>query len=98
MSTAAAPINLESTVVQHPALMSSEMGEEVVMMVLEKSAYYALDDIGSTIWRLISVPITVNQLCFSLIEKFDVPLEQCQIDVLGFLNDIYEQNLIDIVF
>jgi hypothetical protein len=87
-------ITLETTLTQHPELMSQAMGRETVMMVLEKSAYFSLDEIGSEIWRLIAIPITVAQLCERLLDRFEVTPEQCQADVLIFLNEIYEQGLV----
>lgn len=87
-------ITLETTVTQHPELMSQTMGKETVMMVLEKSAYFSLDEIGSEIWRLIATPITVTQLCKCLLDKFEVTSEQCQTDVLMFLNEIHQQGLV----
>jgi hypothetical protein len=87
-------ITLETTVTQHPELMSQAMGKETVMMVLEKSAYFSLDEIGSEIWRLIATPIPVTQLCERLLDRFEVTPEQCQADVLLFLNEIHEQGLV----
>lgn len=91
------PITLASTVTQHPDLMSESMGKEVVMMVLEKSAYYSLDETGGEIWGMIAQPMTVAQICDRLSESFEVTPEQCQADVLNFLNEIYGQGLVQVV-
>lgn len=67
------------------------------MMVLEKSAYYSLDEIGAEIWRLIEIPMTVRQVCDRLLETFEVAPEQCQTDVLKFLNEIHGQGLVQVI-
>jgi hypothetical protein len=97
MNQSATPVNLETTVTQSPNLVTSTIGEEVVMMFLEKSAYYSLDDIGSYIWQSIQTPMQVSQLCQQLAERFEVTSDRCQTDVLQFLNQIYEQGIIEVV-
>jgi hypothetical protein len=97
MNRSATPISLETTVTQSPNLVTSKIGEEVVMMFLEKSAYYSLDEIGSYIWQSIQTPVQVSQLCHQLSERFEVKSEQCRADVLPFLNQIYQEGIIEIV-
>ncbi|MDJ0757459.1 MAG: lasso peptide biosynthesis PqqD family chaperone [Ardenticatenaceae bacterium] len=90
-------INLENTVVRSDNFITSKVDDDIVMMSLEKGAYYALDDIGSVIWEQIDQPQTVADLCRHLMTKFDVEPAQCQHDVLAFLTDLASEGMIQIV-
>lgn len=91
------PITATTTVVQSQDLITNPLGDETVMMSLEKGNYYSVDHIGTHIWQRIKEPITVSALCQSLTDVFDVSLDQCQADVLNFLNQMYEEGVVRIV-
>ena len=89
-------VELNSIVKQSEELVASDMDGEVVMMSIEQGKYYGLDDIASAIWPLIEAPCTVALLCDKLREQFYVSATQCQEDVLAFLNDMAEKEIIEI--
>ena len=87
-------ITLDSIVQRNEELLTSNIGEEVVMMSIENSAYYGLDPVGSKIWDMLAEPVRVSVLCERLRERFDVSPEQCQKDVLKFLIEMYEEEML----
>ncbi len=91
-----ARIDLE-TVVSHSAdLVSCELDGEVVLMSIESGAYFRIDEIGSRIWSLLEEPRRVRELCDQLMLEFEVDREQCERDVLTFLNDMRADRLIEV--
>ena len=89
-------ITLTTTVSRTPDLLFADVGNEVVMMNIDKGMYYALDDIASEIWALLEVPNRVIDLCTTLLAEFDISLEEGQQDVLAFLVDLQERNLLEV--
>lgn len=89
-------ITLETTVQRSQELLASSIGDEVVMMSIENSAYYGLDPVGSKIWEMIAEPVRVSQLCDQLMERFEVSAEQCQADVLKFLNEMHDEGMLQV--
>ena len=89
-------VTLETTIQRSQELLASNIGDEVVMMSIENSAYYGLDPVGSKIWEMISEPMRVSDLCEQLMERFDVSAEQCQADVLKFLNEMYDEGMLQV--
>ena len=67
------------------------------MMSIENGEYYGLDEIGSRIWTLLEEPKKVSELCDILLEEFEVEREQCEEEVLAFLNEMASDDLIHIV-
>lgn len=90
-------IALDTVVMQEDSLLSAAMDDELVMMSLEKGAYYGMDAIASRIWELIEVPRSVAELCDLLRTEFDVELHVCQRDVIAFLQDVKDHEIIRIV-
>ena len=87
-------ISKESMIKQTDDIVASEIDGETVMMSIENGQYYGLDLIGSHIWELIKTPIKVSDLINTLLEKYDVDGDTCQRDVLAFLNDLNQDNIL----
>lgn len=83
-----------SRVVRSDEFITSTVDNELVMMSLEKGTYYGLDAIGSQIWENIATPITIEALCQKLVAQFEVNPEECQTDVLTFLNELHQEDMV----
>ncbi|HCY84773.1 MAG TPA: lasso peptide biosynthesis PqqD family chaperone [Desulfobacteraceae bacterium] len=90
-------VDLETTVVCSTEVVSTKVEGEVVMMSIEQGTYSGLDAIGSEIWRLLEKPISVSEICKAMTARYDVEKEQCEKDVLAFLNDLASDDTIQIV-
>lgn len=77
-------------------LISSEVGDELVMMDLNSGNYISINRMGTIIWNFIGDPIRVEHLVDSLIRKFDVSQEKCIKDTLECLNAMHEQKIIEL--
>jgi hypothetical protein len=88
------PITLQTIVHRNPSLVSSNLDGEIVMMSIENGEYYGIDEIGSRIWELLELPISVNELIGILLDEFDAEKPECQSDTLEFLNELLSKNLI----
>ena len=86
-----------TTVTQTKELVSSDLDGETVLMSIETGKYYNMDPIGSRIWALIEEPLSVSKLCDILLGEFKVDREQCEKEVLTFLNKLTEDNLIQVL-
>ncbi|NOZ05053.1 MAG: lasso peptide biosynthesis PqqD family chaperone [Chloroflexi bacterium] len=90
-------ITRDTTIVRSDDFLASTVDNELVMISLEQGNYYALDDIGSRVWELLAAPITVADLCAQLQPQFAVTPEQCEADVLGFLADLQEEGMVQVI-
>jgi hypothetical protein len=88
-------IGLNTRVARGEGLVSSEMDGETVLLSVETGRYYGMDPVGSRIWDLIEQPRRVSGLCEALQEEFEVEREQCERDVLSYLNELYQEGLIE---
>jgi len=89
-------ITTNTVISQIEEIVTTDIDGETVMMSIENGEYYGLDDIGSRIWELIARPIKVSDLIDTLLERFDVDRETCEIDVLKFLNELNEDRILEV--
>ena len=87
-------ISPDTLVKRNPELVHSDMDGETVMMSIEQSEYYGLDSVGTRIWNLIEEEMSVSDICTSLVSEYEVEKQQCQQDVIHFLQDMIEQKTI----
>ncbi|OPY79976.1 MAG: Coenzyme PQQ synthesis protein D (PqqD) [Syntrophorhabdus sp. PtaU1.Bin058] len=89
-------ISTESIVSQIDEIVASDIDDEKVMMSIEKGRYYGLDPVGSRVWELIGKPVRVSELIDALLLQYDVDRETCERDVLEFLEDLYEDGILQV--
>ncbi len=89
-------MNLNSKISYNPQILTSDMGNETVMLNIDNSQYYGAESVAKLIWQLIEKPITIEYLIDQLLEKFVVNREQCIQEVYAYLEDLHEEGLIQV--
>ena len=84
-------------VAQGQKLLTADVGDTIVMMSVDQGIYCGLDDIGSDIWRRLSRPVTIAELCDALAADYRGDREQIAADVLEILSSLHAQGLVDVV-
>jgi hypothetical protein len=87
-------INSHSIISKNPAIISSKMDDEVVMMSIEKGNYYGLNPVAAEIWEMLTEPLSVQSICDKLMDEFEVSQEQCYNEVLVFIDKLGSEGLI----
>lgn len=78
--------------------VTSELEDDsLVMMCLEKNAYYGLESVGKRIWEMLEEKTSTGKIIDELMSEFDVDKEQCEKDVLSLLSDLQKENIIVVV-
>ena len=85
-----------SMVVASQELVSCDLAGEVVILHLKSGMYYGLNAVGSRIWNLIQTPMRVNDIREVLLQEHDVAPEQCERDLILFLDDMAVHELIEV--
>lgn len=88
---------LDTIICRSDALLSSDIGDDVVMMNIEKGEYYGLEAVAARIWALTEESISVGSLCERLGTEYHVSPEQCQQEVLAFLDELLNHHIVQIV-
>lgn len=72
----------------------SDMDGEKVMLSISNGKYYNLGEIGGVIWDLIKTPTSISQLINTLLDQYEIEQNECQEQVLSFLEKLVEEKLI----
>ena len=90
-------VTTDTTLQRAGDFVTATVDDALVMMSLEKGAYYGLDDIGSQIWEMLDKPTRVDALCDGLVARYNVSRTQCEEDVLTCLQDLLDEGMVRIV-
>ncbi|HPJ79158.1 MAG TPA: PqqD family peptide modification chaperone [Prolixibacteraceae bacterium] len=74
--------------------ISGRLHDELVMMDISLGKYFSLNATATTIWELLENPMTREEVCFSLMEKYEVGPRQCAREVGEHLREMTNIGLI----
>jgi hypothetical protein len=76
--------------------VSSNLGNEVVILHVQSGNYYGLNEVGSRIWSLIQKPQAVAAIRKVLLAEYDVQLSQLDNDLNTVLQQLLSKGLIEV--
>jgi hypothetical protein len=86
---------LESSIITASSeQISSDLGGEAVILNLGSGVYHGLNEVGARVWNLIQKPHTVKDIKQTLLEEYEVEIEQCQNDLMALLAELLAAELI----
>lgn len=80
--------------VQSPQVISSKLGEDIVVMNPETGKYLALNPVAAVIFEAFSRPHTPEEVVDLLIQTYQVSKEQCTEESTACINDMLEKKLL----
>jgi hypothetical protein len=89
-------ITRNSVVVASRDQVASDLAGETVLLGLRTARYYGLQDVGARIWSLIQEPTKVSSIVATIATEYEVTPEQCEADVLKFLEDLATNGLAEV--
>jgi hypothetical protein len=85
---------MASVVQRAEGFATAEIDNEVAMLSIEEGKCYALNKVGSQIWNLITEPMRVDQICETLLQRFEVETSVCQQQVIDLLEELRAEGLV----
>jgi hypothetical protein len=85
-----------STITVSADQVSSQLGEEAVILNVKTGVYYGLNEVGARIWSLIQEPVRFDAIVQTLLEEYDVEASQCEDDVRTLLQELMAAKLIEV--
>lgn len=75
-----------------PGWISARVGDEIMLMSVERSKYIGLTETGARIWDMLDAPRTVDFLCSALCREYEISPEICRTQIDVFLLDMEKQG------
>jgi hypothetical protein len=78
--------------------VSCAVGNESVILGIKNSVYYGLNEVGASVWKLLlQKQMTIAELRDSLLEEYEVEKDLCERDLVGLLEKMQAEGLIQVV-
>ncbi|WP_424767733.1 lasso peptide biosynthesis PqqD family chaperone [Paenibacillus sp. sgz302251] len=89
-------ISLEHWVLQGRGNLESNMDGDRVMMNIQNGKYYNLGKSGGEIWDMAREPVSVAAIVNHFILAYGLEEQECQNQVIAFLEQLRVENLIQV--
>ena len=90
-------LSINSRVVAVRDHVSSTLEGEAVVLNLDDSVYYGLNETALAIWELIQKPAFVWEIRDEIVREFQVESDSCERDILNLLGQLKDSSLLKIV-
>ena len=87
-------IGATTLISRSPSVLTAEVDGEIVMMSIEQSHYFGLDQIGSDIWKRIEPPCSFAALIDGLAADYEADRATITTDVKTLLVHIVERDIV----
>lgn len=77
-------------------LLESDVDDEIVALDVEKGQCYGLNAVGSRVWKLLDTPMSIQAICRSLQDEYDVAPDICEAEVSRLLGDLQSEGLVQV--
>ncbi len=75
----------------------SKTDENAILLNLNSGSYYELNDVAHLIVQNLNNAISFKKLKEIIIENFDIEEEDCEEDILYFLQDLIERDFLEVL-
>ena len=84
----------ECRVLVREDVLSTVIGDEVVLLDVSSGNYFGLSEVAAEIWRMLEKPHSIDDLCSNLGEIYDAPPDVISAAVKRFTNDLMTRKLV----
>lgn len=77
--------------------ISSKIEDEIVMVDVELGKYFTLNSVASSIWEIVSEPLSMKEIVDQLMEEYDIDESTCIKETKLFLEELIKLGLVEIV-
>jgi hypothetical protein len=95
MSSHRRPLSLDTVVKTRSNQVSSRVEDELVILDLDRSLYYALDPVGARVFELLREPRAIADVVGVVVAEFDVDVETARADLLALVEDLVSERLVE---
>lgn len=89
-------VNKKSLLARNPDLVAAVMDGDIVMMSIERGLYFGISGVGTRIWALLEIPMSVEDLVRIIRSEYEIDEVTCQTDLLAFAQDLVGNGIVQI--
>lgn len=70
------------------------VGDELVLLDVERGIYYGLDPVGARMWQLLAEGSSIESIVDAILGEYDVSREELQRDVERLTSELRDRGLL----
>lgn len=90
-------IEKEHYLVKDDDVLFTSMGEDAVLLHVQRGDYYSLNKVGARLWVLADGTRTVKDLARLITEEFDITQDAAENDIAELVEQLAKEELIKVV-
>lgn len=75
--------------------LHSEVGNDIVALNVEHGLCYGMENVTAEVWKLLEVPMTIDQLCEQLCSAYEVDPATCATEIASLIATMKAEGLVD---
>lgn len=87
----------QSVIARTEGLMSTQVGEDLVVLNLPTNSYIGFDSTGRRVWTLLETPLTVEELTRHMVDEFQGDAAVIGADIRRFVESLISNGLAHVV-
>lgn len=89
-------ISTDTRIAQRRGVLSTQVGDELVLMSVEQGEYYGFDPVAAGVWARIAEPTTVGSLVETLAAAYEGDPATIAADVQALLEMLADKGLLEL--
>ena len=77
-----------------PHQVYTTLGSEAVVLELQASKYFGINDVGTAVWNFLQQPREVSDVIKHIVNNYEVSADQAEVEILGFLQNLEDNGLV----
>jgi hypothetical protein len=77
-----------------PHQVYTTLGSEAVVLELQASNYFGMNDVGTAVWTFLQQPREVSDVIEHIVNNYEVSAEQAEVEILTFLQNLVDKGLV----
>jgi len=90
-------IQTDNYLVKDHEVLFTSMGEDAVLLHVQRGDYYSLNKVGARLWVLTDGCKTIRELAVLITEEFDITHEQAENDIIELAEQLEKEGLVKAV-
>ncbi|HXO41147.1 MAG TPA: PqqD family protein [Thermoanaerobaculia bacterium] len=86
---------MRETVARNPNVHWTILEGEAVLVNLENGYFFTLNQVGATIWELLSEERTLDEVLMAICARYDVAEHSARADLMNFINMLNHEQLVE---
>jgi hypothetical protein len=76
--------------------VSCVLDGEAAILNIKNGEYYGLDEVGSSVWGIMSQPHTIAEIVCQITSEYEVDAARCAADLLSLISQLAVRGLVEI--